>query len=114
MIMIIFEVWPLDEHRQAYLDTAARLKNELEHIEGFISVERFESLTEPGKILSLSCFENEAAVTRWRNTREHRKAQAMGRNIYFDNYRLRVVKTVRDYTKAERGEVPDDSRVAHP
>ncbi|MBX2824428.1 MAG: antibiotic biosynthesis monooxygenase, partial [Gammaproteobacteria bacterium] len=96
----------------AYLDTAAELLADLQAIEGFISVERFESITEPGKLLSLSSFENEEAVQRWRNTVAHRKAQAKGRNLYFSNYRLRIVQTLRDYGKHEREQAPEDS-VSH-
>jgi len=112
MISVIFEVWPEPEHKAAYLETAAQLKSDLESIEGFISVERFESITEPGKMLSLSSFENEEAVKQWRNTVAHRKAQAKGRNSYFSNYRLRIVQTLRDYGKHEREQAPDDS-VSH-
>lgn len=111
MICIIFEVWPKPEHKQQYLDTASRLKVELEKIEGFIEVERFESLTEPGKILSLSTFENEDAVTRWRNTVAHRHAQQVGNKDFFSDYRLRVVSTIRDYGKFDRKQAPDDNIV---
>lgn len=113
MISVIFEVWPKPDQKQAYLDTAAQLLDDLKAIDGFISVERFESISEPGKMLSLSTFADEDAVIRWRNTAHHRKAQSQGRTIYFDNYRLRIVKTLRDYGKDDRTEAPDDSRKLH-
>ena len=113
MIAVIFEVWPHEEHRGAYLDIAAELKPLLEEVDGFISVERFESLMEPGKILSLSIFRDEQAVQNWRNTVEHRTAQAKGRSGIFKDYRLRVAHVLRDYGMKRRGDVPADSRVLH-
>jgi heme-degrading monooxygenase HmoA len=113
MIAVIFEVIPHPEHKAAYLDTAARLKPVLEKIEGFISVERFESLTQPGKILSLSVWRDEAALERWRNVEMHRHAQEAGRGTYFADYRLRVAAVVRDYGKHERAQAPMDSRAIH-
>ena len=109
MIAVIFEVWPKAEHKQAYLDLAASLRPQLEAIDGFISIERFESLTEPGKILSLSVFRDEDAVRAWRNVAEHRAAQAKGRRKYFADYRLRIAGVIRDYGMTERAQVPDDS-----
>lgn len=113
MIAVIFEVWPKPEHRQHYFDLAAALRPVLESIDGFISVERFESLTEPGKLLSLSIFRDEAAVTAWRNTALHRATQGKGRAEIFDNYRLRVAGVIRDYGMRERAQAPDDSLAAH-
>jgi heme-degrading monooxygenase HmoA len=113
MIAVIFEVEPTDGRRDAYLDIAARLKPKLEAIDGFISVERFESLTTPGKVLSLSFFRDEAAVAAWRNTEDHRRAQAAGRGGVFADYRLRVARVLRDYGMTERDEAPEDSRAAH-
>jgi heme-degrading monooxygenase HmoA len=113
MIAVIFEVEPAVGQRDAYLDIAARLKPELEAIDGFISVERFESLVNPGKILSLSFFRDEAAVSAWRNTEDHRRAQAAGRGGVFAEYRLRVATVLRDYGMREREEAPRDSRAAH-
>lgn len=78
MIAVIFEVEPAEGQRDTYLDIAARLKPELEAVDGFISVERFESLTNPGKMLSLSFFRDEEAVATWRNTEDHRRAQGQG------------------------------------
>jgi heme-degrading monooxygenase HmoA len=113
MIAVIFEVWPKPEHRQAYFNLAAELRPVLETIDGFISVERFESLTEPGKLLSLSIFRDEAAVTEWRNTTQHRATQGKGRAEIFANYRLRVAGVIRDYGMREREQAPDDSRARH-
>lgn len=109
MIAIIFEVWPAEGRRGAYLDYAARLKPDLEQMDGFVSVERFESLTEPGKMLSLSFWRDEAAVKAWRNHADHRKAQAAGRGGIFTDYRLRVVSVIRDYGPVERDQAPDDA-----
>jgi heme-degrading monooxygenase HmoA len=113
MIVVIFEVWPKRDRKQEYLDIAADLKPRLEKIDGFISIERFESLYEPGKILSLSFFRDEAAVKAWRATDEHRVAQAKGRKEIFANYRLRVASVIRDYGMHEREQVPADSKIHH-
>lgn len=111
MIAVIFEVWP--NKKQEYLDIAADLKPILEKIDGFISVERFESLYKPGKILSLSFFRDEVAVQAWRTTNEHRIAQAKGRGGIFADYRLRIASVIRDYGMNERAQVPADSREIH-
>ena len=113
MIAVIFEVWPKPEHRQDYFDLAADLKPILQTIDGFISVERFQSLTDPAKLLSLSFFRDEEAVRQWRNLESHRMAQAKGRGGVFANYRLRVASVLRDYGLNEREEAPDDSQQAH-
>ena len=102
MIAVIFEVWPKPEHRQAYLDTAAALRPLLETIDGFISVERFESLSTPGKLLSLSVWRDEKAVQAWRENFAHRDAQQKGRATYFADYRLRVTAVLRDYGPDDR------------
>ncbi|MFG1192230.1 antibiotic biosynthesis monooxygenase family protein [Xanthobacter flavus] len=113
MIAIIFEVWPAEGQRDTYLDLAARLRVDLEKMDGFISVERFESLTNPGKMLSLSIWRDEESVKAWRNLTSHRKTQATGRAGVFRDYRLRVAAVVRDYGMFERDEAPDDSRALH-
>lgn len=113
MIAVIFEVWPAAGRRQDYLDIAAALRPELERIDGFLSIERFESLSAPGKVLSLSFFRDEAAVQAWRNTQHHREAQAKGRGGVFADYRLRIAGVVRDYGMKEREQVPGDSRIAN-
>ena len=114
MIAVIFEVWPADGRRDSYLDHAARLRPELEKIDGFVSVERFQSISDPGKMLSLSFWRDEAAVARWRNQDQHRATQAAGRGGVFRDYRLRVAAVVRDYSMSERREqAPQDSREKH-
>jgi heme-degrading monooxygenase HmoA len=113
MIAVIFEVWPKPERKGEYLDLAAQLRPILETIDGFISVERFESLTEKGKILSLSFFRDEEAVAAWRNVAEHRKSQGKGRATIFDNYRLRIAGVIRDYGMKDRAQAPKDSRAVH-
>ena len=106
MFAVIFEVVPEGERRQDYLDIAAKLRPELEKIDGFVSIERFESLTQPGKILSLSFWRDEAAVARWRRHEQHRDAQIAGRSGIFRDYRLRVASVLRDYGMNERAEAP--------
>ena len=106
MHAVIFEVEPEQGRRQDYLDIAARLRPELEKIDGFLSIERFESLTNPGKILSLSFWRDEAAVTAWRRQEQHRAAQRAGRSGIFHTYRLRVAQVVRDYGMDDRAEAP--------
>ena len=113
MIAVIFEVQPHAERKDAYLDAAARLKPLLEKMDGFISIERFESLSQPGKILSLSIWRDEEAVRQWRNVEEHRRIQDAGRRLIFADYRLRVAQVIRDYGLDERAEAPDDSKAAH-
>lgn len=113
MIAVIFEVEPAEGRQGDYLDIAAALRSELERIEGFVSVERFESLSQPGKILSLSFFESEDAVKAWRNTEGHRRAQVAGRGGVFADYRLRVAHVLRDYGRFERDGAPEDSRAVH-
>ena len=113
MIAVIFEAVPAEGQLPTYLDIAARLKPELSKIEGFISIERFQSLSEPGKVLSLSFWEDENAVQQWRNIEMHRNAQAAGRKTVFNDYRIRVAKVSRDYTRYNRDEAPVDSRAMH-
>ena len=113
MIAVIFEVEPSHDGRQAYLDLAADLRERLAAMDGFLSVERFESLSTPGKLLSLSFWRDEAAVARWRALPEHRQAQSAGRAGVFAGYRLRVAAVLRDYGLHERGQAPADSRERH-
>lgn len=113
MIAVIFEVQPQVGRESEYLDTAAAIRGELEQVEGFISVERFASLSQPGKLLSLSFWRNEAAVKRWRTLEVHRQAQTAGRGGVFADYRLRVAEVVRDYGLHEREHAPSDSRQVH-
>ena len=111
MIAVIFEVWP--NRRDDYLDIAAELRPHLNEIDGFIAVERFESLTEKGKMLSVSFFRDEAAVQAWRNVAEHRVAQAKGRGGIFKDYRLRIAGVLRDYGMNDRAQAPNDSQALH-
>ncbi|MGH6893704.1 MAG: antibiotic biosynthesis monooxygenase family protein [Dongiaceae bacterium] len=113
MIAVIFEVWPWADHRNDYFDLAAELRPLLAEIDGFISVERFESLIEPGKILSLSFWRDEEAVAAWRRLEQHRAAQAEGRARIFRNYRLRVAGVLRDYGMDNRAQAPEDSLMRH-
>lgn len=113
MIAVIFELYPKPGRSETYLDLAAALRPELEQIDGFLSVERFRSLAEPDKLLSLSFFRDEAAVQAWRALSSHRAAQAAGRESVFRDYRLRVATVARDYGMNARDEAPDDSRGAH-
>lgn len=109
MIAVIFEVEPEEGMLDPYLALAASLKPELEQIDGFISVERFSSLTTPGKYLSLSFWRDEAALTEWRNRPRHRQAQAKGRGEMFAGYRLRIAGVIRDYGLHDRAEAPADA-----
>ena len=113
MVTVIFEVWPHPEHRQGYLDWAAELKSELETMEGLLSIERFQSLTDPGKLLSLQFWRDEECLAKWRQLEAHRAAQSAGRRTMFKEYRLRIAEVVRDYGKEEREEAPADSRRVH-
>ncbi|MDC8774220.1 antibiotic biosynthesis monooxygenase family protein [Roseateles albus] len=114
MIAVIFEVKPHPAHFQEYLDLAAELRPLLAQIDGFISIERFSSMSEPGKLLSLSFWRDEAAVRAWRNLEQHRSTQALGRSQVFADYRLRVAEVQRDYGLHDREQAPLDSRQAHP
>ena len=113
MIAVIFEVWPAAGRAPEYFDIAARLRSDLEKMDGFVSVERFESLTTKGKFLSLSFWRDEEAVRAWRNLERHRGAQAAGRGGIFADYRLRVASVIRDYGMQERDEAPADSVEVH-
>jgi heme-degrading monooxygenase HmoA len=113
MIAVIFEVLPHPHTKQTYLDIAASLRPRLDHIDGFLSIERFQSLTDPGKLLSLSFWRDEEAVAQWRRTDEHRSAQTSGRSGIFQNYRLRIAEVVRDYGLHDRDQAPADSRCVH-
>lgn len=113
MIAVLFEVWPAEGRTQNYLDLAEALRDELSQLDGFVSIERFESLSEPGKLLSLSVFRDENAVAQWRNSARHRATQSKGRGGIFADYRLRVAHVLRDYGLNERAEAPADSLEVH-
>ena len=113
MIAVIFEVIPNEGKKEEYLDIAALLKPELGKIDGFISIERFQSLADPDKILSLSFWKDEESIQQWRNLEMHRYAQSKGRNEIFRDYHLRIATVVRDYGMSERNETPEDSKEFH-
>lgn len=112
MIAVLFEVTPLPGQEARYFDIAATLREHLQAIDGFVSVERFQSLTRPGTYLSLSYWRDEAAVRAWRNQGDHRTGQMEGRAAVFADYRIRVAQVLRDYTQNQRGEAPHDSNAA--
>jgi heme-degrading monooxygenase HmoA len=113
MIAVIFEVIPNEGKKEEYLDIAASLRPELNIIEGFISIERFQSFSNPEKVLSLSFWKDEESIQQWRNLEMHRHAQAKGRNEIFKDYHLRIANVVRDYGMFEREETPKDSSHFH-
>ncbi len=113
MIAVIFEAQPHPNQRQRYLDIAAELKPLLEDVEGFISIERFQSLTDPDRLLSLSFWRDEQAVAEWRRLEAHRAAQKAGRRSVFADYRLRIARVERDYGLHDREQAPPDSRTVH-
>ncbi|MBG6157971.1 heme-degrading monooxygenase HmoA [Labrenzia sp. EL_159] len=113
MIAVIFEVIPHADKKQNYLDTAAEIRPLLEEIDGFVSVERFQSLSDPEKLLSVSFFRDEEALNEWRRLTAHRKAQQIGRTSYFKDYKLRVAHVLRDYGMDDREAAPSDSLAVH-
>lgn len=113
MIAVIFELEPKTEEKTTYFDIAKSLKPLLEEIDGFISIERFQSLNTPSRYLSLSFWRDESAVLAWRNQELHRIAQQKGRAEIFLDYRLRVASVQRDYSLNNREQVPSDSKQLH-
>ena len=113
MIAVIFEVWASEGRKDEYLEIAASLRADQNNIDGFISVERFQSLTDPKKLLSLSFWRDEEAIRKWRNHSRHRKSQIQGRAGVFADYRLRIAAVTRDYGMTDRAAAPDDSRAIH-
>ena len=113
MIAVIFEFTPSQGRFSEYMDLVGTLKADLEKADGFISLERFESITTKGKFVSLQFWRDEEAVRKWRNLQKHREAQERGRGGIFQSYRLRIAEVVRDYTMDERSEAPADSRIFH-
>jgi len=113
MVAVIFEVIPATGKKDEYFAIAEKLRSELNKIPGFISIERFQSITQPEKILSLSFWENEESVAHWRNLEIHRQAEAEGRRSVFNDYRLRVAHVVRDYGMNDRTQAPNDSKRIH-
>jgi heme-degrading monooxygenase HmoA len=113
VITVIFEFTPAEGRFSEYLDLVATLKADLERADGFISLERFESITTKGKFVSLQFWRDEEAVRKWRNLQRHREVQAKGRAGIFTSYRLRIASVVRDYTMDERAQAPADSVRVH-
>lgn len=113
MIVMVFEFNVEPEQYDAYLAESAGLRQHLAEIDGFISVERFESQVTPGRFVAIGYFETEDAVTQWRNLPAHRRAQALGRSRFFTSYRLVMAHALRDYTRDLRDSAPEDSRRAH-
>ena len=113
MIAVIFEVQPAAGRAAEYFEIAASLRAKLDKLDGFISIERFESVTTPGKFVSISFWRDEAAVAAWRNVEGHRIAQARGRAGIFADYHIRVASVTRDYSMNLRNEAPADSREIH-
>jgi heme-degrading monooxygenase HmoA len=113
MIVMVFEFDVEPGEYEAYLAESADLRPHLAQIEGFVSVERFESQVTPGRFVAIGYFESEAAVAQWRNLPAHRRAQALGRSRFFTRYRLVMAKALRDYTHDLRDSAPADSRDAH-
>jgi heme-degrading monooxygenase HmoA len=113
MIAVIFEFTPLPGRFPDYMDLVGQLKPELDKAEGFISLERFESISTPGKFVSLQFWRDEASVAKWRNVQKHREAQKKGRRGIFASYRLRIASVIRDYGMDDRVETPADSLDAH-
>ena len=109
MIAVIFELVPQPGLAQRYFDLAEALKASLITQDGFVSIDRFESVSQLGHFLSLSFWRDEAAVSAWRNMAGHRAAQCKGRGEIFTHYRLRVAQVIRDYGLSERAQAPDDS-----
>ena len=114
MIAVLFEAHPSADGRDEYLARAAALHADLEGMDGFLGLERFQSLTSPAKLLSLSFWRDEDAVARWRSHAGHRAAQAAGRGGVFTDYRLRVARVLRDYGPHDRRGAPDDTATAPP
>ena len=113
MIAVIFEVWPAEGRKDDYLDLAAALRTELLETDGFISIERFQSLADPDNLLALQYWREESCLAAWRTLESHRAAQAAGRQTMFRDYELRIAEVIRDYGLKEREQAPADSRLAH-
>ena len=113
MIAVIFEFTPADSRFQDYMGLAGGLNEIVKDFDGFISIERFESISNKGKFVSLSFWRDEEAVKKWRNVQKHREAQAKGRGGIFKGYRLRIAAVIRDYEMDKRAQAPEDSRKVH-
>ena len=113
MVAVIFEFTPAPGRFKDYMQLVTELRSELDKADGFVSIERFESITAKGKCVSLQFWRDEESVRKWRILPQHREAQKAGRGGIFSSYRLRVCEVLRDYTQDERGQVPGDSVAVH-
>jgi heme-degrading monooxygenase HmoA len=113
VIAVIFEFTPAEGRFPEYMELVGTLKADLDKADGFISLERFESITTKGKFVSLQFWRDEEAVSKWRNLQRHRTVQAKGRAGIFKSYRLRIAGVIRDYTMDERAQAPADSVRVH-
>lgn len=113
MVAVIFEFTPAPGRFPDYMELVGQLKPELDKAEGFISLERFESITTPGKFVSLQFWRDEASVAKWRKLQKHREAQKQGRGGIFASYRLRIAAVSRDYGMSDRAQTPADSKDVH-
>ena len=113
MIVMIFEYWLNEDHLDDYMQQSTKLRQLINEIDGFISIERYRSESDPGKILAMGFFRDEEAVRVWRNLPEHRRAQVLGRQLFFTDYRLRMADVLRDYSMRHREQVPTDSHAVH-
>jgi heme-degrading monooxygenase HmoA len=108
MIVVLFEAQLRPGQQQTYLDLAANLRPEVQRVDGFLSIERFTSLNDPQKILSVSCWRDELSLSKWRQFPAHRAAQAEGRENVFLDYHLRITQVIRDYGMNDRAAAPQD------
>lgn len=113
MIAVIFEFTPKEGKFEDYYELALGLNEEVKKFDGFISIERFESINNKGKFVSLSFWRDEEAVKNWRNMQQHREAQKKGRKSIFASYRLRIASVSRDYEMDKRAQAPQDSKKVH-
>lgn len=113
MIAVIFQFDIHKGHKDDYFDLAADLRPFLQEVDGFISIERFQSVHDPNRLLSLSFWRDEGALSAWRNLEDHRRAQTKGRASILQDYRLSVAEVVRDYGMHDRAEAPKDSKSRH-
>ncbi|GGI73473.1 hypothetical protein GCM10007978_09020 [Shewanella hanedai] len=74
MIAVIFEVNLKSDGMLEYFNIAAELATQLSEIDGFISIERFQSLNDQHRFVSLSFWKDEHAVQAWREQMLHRQA----------------------------------------
>ena len=90
MFSVLFEVHPKPDQWDAYLGYVKMLRPELEQVEGFVDNIQYRSLNREGWILSLSNWQDEKAVVRWRTKMRHHEVQELGRGEVLLDYHLRV------------------------